>query len=402
MSPKMHCTALESPLNCLAVNKDCSQVVVAGRNVFKIFDIADGEFVERINLRVGRSLNLNFSAADVTWNPIDGHLLASAATNGAVVLWNLNKPSRSKQEHVYVEHRQAVNRVVFHHSESSLLISGSRDGSMKLFDLRKEMVTTTFGGHMDSVRDVQFNPHQFYMFASAYENGNIQLWDMRNPSRWERQFTAHSGPIFSIDWHPEEHYWIGSASRDKMIRVWDLQNPSKVTNTYNIQTIASVARIRWRPQRKFHIASCALLLDFNVNVWDVRRPYIPFAAFAEHKDVVTGIVWKHGDPHTFLSSSKDCMLYQHLFRDATRPADAANPVGIDINPTGSILYASSDKLAPTSTGSKAGNTLQAKMSPLFRRAPDLSEQFTKVTSCLSEFADIHQASMVTAHQCMSS
>jgi len=70
--------------------------------------------------------------------------------------------------------------------------------------------------------------------------------------------------------------------------VWDLQNPSKVTNTYNIQTIASVARIRWRPQRKFHIASCALLLDFNVNVWDVRRPYIPFAAFAEHKDVVTG------------------------------------------------------------------------------------------------------------------
>ena len=53
-------------------------------------------------------------------------------------------------------------------------------------------------------------------------------------------------------------------------------------------------------------------------------------------------------------------------------------------------------------GSKAGNTLQAKMSPLFRRAPDLSEQFTKVTSCLSEFADIHQASMVTAHQCMSS
>ena len=41
-------------------------------SVFKIFDIADGEFVERMNLRVGRSLNLNFSAADVTWNPIDG------------------------------------------------------------------------------------------------------------------------------------------------------------------------------------------------------------------------------------------------------------------------------------------------------------------------------------------
>jgi len=30
-------------------------------------------------------------------NVFSGHLLASAATNGAVVLWNLNKPSRSKQ-----------------------------------------------------------------------------------------------------------------------------------------------------------------------------------------------------------------------------------------------------------------------------------------------------------------
>ena len=28
----MHSTAVEGPLNCLAVNRDCSQVVVAGRN----------------------------------------------------------------------------------------------------------------------------------------------------------------------------------------------------------------------------------------------------------------------------------------------------------------------------------------------------------------------------------
>ena len=41
--------------------------------VFKIFDIDDGEFVERANLRVGRSLNLNYSIADVTWNSIDGN-----------------------------------------------------------------------------------------------------------------------------------------------------------------------------------------------------------------------------------------------------------------------------------------------------------------------------------------
>ena len=40
--------------------------------VFKVFSIEDDDFAERANLRVGRNLNLNFSASDVAWNPIDG------------------------------------------------------------------------------------------------------------------------------------------------------------------------------------------------------------------------------------------------------------------------------------------------------------------------------------------
>lgn len=54
---------------------------------------------------------------------------------------------------------------------------------------------------------------------------------------------------------------------------------------------------------RFHIASCAMVLDYSINIWDVRRPYIPFASFNEHRDVVKGIAWK-GDPHVFLSTSK--------------------------------------------------------------------------------------------------
>ncbi len=41
-------------------------------SVFKIFGIEDDQFVEKVNLRVGKNLNLNFSASDVAWNPNDG------------------------------------------------------------------------------------------------------------------------------------------------------------------------------------------------------------------------------------------------------------------------------------------------------------------------------------------
>ena len=58
---------------------------------------------------------------------------------------------------------------------------------------------------------------------------------------------------------------------------------------YSINTIASVARIKWRPQYPFHIASCAFVIDSSINVWDIRRPYIPLAIFEEHTNVVTGM-----------------------------------------------------------------------------------------------------------------
>ncbi|XP_032663796.1 GATOR complex protein WDR24 isoform X2 [Odontomachus brunneus] len=335
MTSKTVCITQEGPANALALNKDNSQVVIAGRNVFKILTLLEDRFEETCNLRVGKNLNLNFSCNDVAWNLIDDHILATAATNGAVVVWNLNRPSRSKQEHVFMDHKRTVNKVSFHTTEPMILISGSQDGTMKCFDLRTKEAVKTFLSNTESVRDVQFCPHQLHMFAAVSENGHVQQWDMRRPDRYFQHFTAHSGPIFACDWHPES-IWLATASRDKTIKVWDLS--AKPSCDYTIHTIASVGRIKWRPQKKYHIASCALVVDCSINVWDIRRPYIPFASFNEHKDIPTGVAWR-GSSQSFLSTSRDCTLYHHVFEDSTRPASKANPQGIALNPNGDIVYA---------------------------------------------------------------
>ncbi|KAF7994348.1 hypothetical protein HCN44_003820 [Aphidius gifuensis] len=323
MTSKTGFISQESPANALALNKDNSQVVIAGRNVFKIFTLYEDKFEEACNLRVGKNLNLNFSCNDIAWNLIDHHILATAATNGAVVLWNLNKVSRSKQEHVFTDHKRTVNKVSFHMTEPMWLISGSQDGTMKCFDLRIKEAVKTFYSNTESVRDVQFSPHQQHTFAAVSENGHVQQWDLRRPDRYYQYFTAHSGPIFACDWHPEMT-WLATASRDKTIKIWDLSIKPKCF--YTINTIASVGRIRWRPQRKYHIASCALVVDCSINVWDIRRPFIPFASFNEHKDVPTGVAWR-GNPQSFLSTSRDCTFDQfcmatsimHRFTLTTKP-----------------------------------------------------------------------------------
>ncbi|XP_070565824.1 GATOR2 complex protein WDR24-like isoform X2 [Ptychodera flava] len=383
MGRTMH-TTLDSTINALSICRDTSQVAVAGRNLFKIFSIEDEGFEERHNLRVGR-VNLNYSSADVVWHPSDDNLLATAATNGAVITWNLAKSTRSKQDHIFTDHKRTVNKVCFHPSEPNILLSGSIDGSMKLFDLRKKEVSNTFTGKSESVRDVQFSPHQYFCFAAAFENGNMQLWDIRRTDKYYQMFTAHNGPVFSIDWHTEERNWIASAGRDKTIKIWtELHIKPSLQNT--VQTIASVARIKWRPQRRYHIASSSLLVDQSINIWDIRRPYIPFATFEEHKDVATGIVWRN-DPHVFLSCSKDCTLYQHVFRDAKRPAETANPVGVAMNIYGDVCHAASDTLGGNSIhrGASPANYPSTRMPAFFRKNPEPEEQTKAVCSTVNIF-----------------
>lgn len=363
----------EGPANALALNKENTKVVVAGRNVFKIFSIEEKEFVESCNLRVGKNLNLNFSCNHVSWNVIEESILATAATNGAVVLWNLSRTTRSKLEHVFNDHKRTVNKVCFHGTEPSLLLSGSQDGTMKCFDLRMREVFQTFYSNSESVRDVQFSPHHQHIFTSVSENGNVQLWDLRRHDKYFSQFTAHSGPIFACDWHPEVQ-WLATASRDKTIKVWDLSSKAQ-TMEFIIHTIAPVGHIKWRPQRRFHIASCALVVDCSINVWDVRRPYIPFASFDQHKDVTTGVVWRR-QPHVFLSTSRDCTLYQHVFRDALRPANNANPQGVSLNIMGDVMYAT--RINPSTSSVK-------KFPPTLKKQQSHIEKFCQATSTLCQF-----------------
>lgn len=137
---------LDAPANAISVCRDATQVVVAGRNIFKIYALEEEQFVEKLNLRVGRKPSLNFSCADVMWHQMEENLLATAATNGAVVTWNLGKPSRNKQDQLFTEHKRTVNKVCFHPTEVYMLLSGSQDGFMKCFDLRKKESVSTFSG----------------------------------------------------------------------------------------------------------------------------------------------------------------------------------------------------------------------------------------------------------------
>lgn len=128
------------------------------------------------------------------------------------------------------------------------------------------------------------------------------------------------------------------------------------------------------------------MVDHNIYVWDVRRPFIPFATFEEHKDVTTGIVWRHQhDPHFLLSGSKDSTLYQHMFKDATRPVDKANPEGLCFGLFGDLAFAAKESLISSDGNRKPYPGGDRRYPIFFFKKPDPTEQFAQVSSALSVF-----------------
>ncbi|XP_046560115.1 GATOR complex protein WDR24-like [Haliotis rubra] len=239
-----------------------------------------------------------------------------------------------------------------------------------------------------SAADVAWNHQEENILASAATNGSgCHLgFEQAFCLKQEHVFADHKRSVNRVNFHSGEHQLLISGSQDGnvILFVWDISRmPAKLM--FNIQTIASVARVKWRPQRRYHLASCSLLLDHDVNIWNLHRPYIPFASFDEHKDVTTGIVWRD-DNHFFLSCSKDGHVIQHMFKDAKRPADNVVPSGIDINITGEISHAYYDK--PDSSA-KSGQTTRL----FFRKQPDRSEQFTQISSHMFVFSSEESLSM---------
>ena len=48
--------------------------MIAGRTVFKIYSIEEESFVEVVNLRSGKNINLNYSCNDVVWSNLVRYL----------------------------------------------------------------------------------------------------------------------------------------------------------------------------------------------------------------------------------------------------------------------------------------------------------------------------------------
>ncbi|CAK5041894.1 unnamed protein product [Meloidogyne enterolobii] len=304
------------PLDALCTNKDRSRIAITGRTVVKVFSSCDEKF-ELIAERNKPRKTMYFSGS-IAWCPLRENLIAVTSSVGAIYLWD---PETTHNIQFCME--------------------------SKLQDT----------------------------FVTAGDSGTIRFWDARRPDKPSKEFIAHSSQIYSIALNPQiqSKNLIATAGRDKYIRIWDWSK-SMPQFLYTVEMMAIVTRVSWCPDNSWHVACCFappsgfVSSDNTIYVWDIRRPFIPFASFDAHTKTCTDMSWpKYGTGGTFLSCGKDGKLIINFTNAPLRPFIYANNVALDTNTSSTDEFI----VAVPSSRRKGSPLLMDHFDSFRRRSPSM-------------------------------
>ncbi|KAK5136718.1 hypothetical protein LTR08_002371 [Meristemomyces frigidus] len=149
-----------------------------------------------------------------------------------------------------------TNGVMCLQFDENVLITGSYDSTVKVWDIASGKELRTLTGHTSGIRCLQFDDTK--LMTGSLDN-TIKLWNWRT-GQCLRTFQAHTAGIITL--HFSGHY-VASGSKDKTIRVW---------NSETKQTFLLRGHSDWVNCVKVDQASRTLFSasdDLTVRLWDL-------------------------------------------------------------------------------------------------------------------------------------
>ncbi|KAG7663705.1 RTC1 [[Candida] subhashii] len=302
-------------------------VVIGGKNYLRLLCLNEDQrkIVQEINLTdsssnsiyTSRVPNKLFNINTVkTFNDIIG----CGLSNGLISIYKISPNGKSKIVNKFSDHKRTVNSLDFIETENQVL-SGSQDGTIKLWDLRssssKPMLTLQANLHSDPIRACQYSPHSSVRnkicVLSVHDSGALCKFDLRssgggsnsnfqNMYSPDKKWNLHSGPALSLHIHPEKEYVL-TGGRDHKICVFNYgENQTNVANRtspdHMINTYGPILKVRWstyplssyshhpfdefqetgsstNPLFNYDIACSYLNDDSTITVYNLSRKYIP-------------------------------------------------------------------------------------------------------------------------------
>lgn len=205
--------------------------------------------------------------------------------------------------HTWVGHTRGVTAIRFVPVSGHLLLSGSQDTRVKLWDVHRDrQCLRTFLGHNKPVRDVNFDGSGGRFVSAGYDR-RLNYWDTETG----RLVTGiqHSSIPFCAKFHPEQPDILLAGCADKKIWQWDLRSGEAVLE-YN-QHLDAVNSITFlEGGRRFASTSD----DKTIRVWDYGTPVtVKHCAEADMHSMPCAAVHPGGEQMVFQSLDNRVVTY---------------------------------------------------------------------------------------------
>ncbi|KAH6652713.1 WD40-repeat-containing domain protein [Truncatella angustata] len=184
-----------------------------------------------------------YGITSISFYPFDAAAFLSTSYDQTLKLWSTETAS--------VSGSFALGSKVYTHAispiaEHLLVACGTQHPAVRLVDLRSGSNVQSLAGHTHAVLATAWSPRHEHVLASGSVDGTVRIWDIRRAGgvigmldkedslglyyngllgsdghvRTRLSARAHSGPVNSLAWTDDGNY-IVSAAHDRRIRVWD-------------------------------------------------------------------------------------------------------------------------------------------------------------------------------------
>ncbi|KAH9830086.1 uncharacterized protein C8Q71DRAFT_787175 [Rhodofomes roseus] len=231
------------------------------------------------------------------------------------------------------------NRLAWGYTDASrprgVLVAGMENGELDIWDPAKivahadptESLILRNSTHTGPVRGLDFNPIQTNLFSSGAVNGEIYIWDLRDPSKPYSPGTRSTklDEITALAWNHHVQYALAASSSTGYTVVWDLRGKREVAAlTYGggagtmggaMQGFGGgmamggrrgMSDVAWHPDNATRLVT-ASEDDTSpvIMVWDLRNARAPEKILTGHEKGVLSLSWCKQDPDLLLSCGKD-------------------------------------------------------------------------------------------------
>ncbi|KAI1625607.1 protein kinase [Exophiala viscosa] len=159
------------------------QPVSAGQTPADFFVVTTGARVQLFSQKTRKLLKTITRFDDTAYGGearYDGRVLAAGDETGAIQVFDVNSRAILK---TWKEQKQPVHSVKWNPRDSTSLMSCGDDRTVRLWDLPSETSVETFRGHHDYVRTGAFLPGQSSnLLVSGSYDQTVRLWDPRTPN----------------------------------------------------------------------------------------------------------------------------------------------------------------------------------------------------------------------------